>query len=147
MRCTELQTLRNLCIRWDPPEDLDVLVGTTACVIYQVRAANLAACQRSLLWLITRTAHRAIAEQKVGFSQGKKKEKRNETDIWIPDWGMVKRGHNHTCGLSEMLIRVASELDFLSTNCGARVTREMWELPDLCLAEKSDVVTLDLIER
>ena len=28
---------------------------------------------------------------------------------------MVKNKHNHTPGSSEMLIRVASELDFLST--------------------------------
>lgn len=105
---------KNHRIRWNSQEDNSVRGAATACVIYQVRAANWAVCQSQPLWLIAGAASSAIADQKVGFSLGK----RNETDIWIPDWAMVEARHNHTCGLSEMLIEVSSALSFYSINQG-----------------------------
>lgn len=77
---------------------------------------------------------------------------------------MVKNRHNHTCGLSEMLIEVASELNILSTKSFGQ-DRSVW-LQGECnggknvrphiipifsqakfgLYEKRDVFILDLSE-
>ena len=111
-----------------------VFAGATASVIYQVRAANWAVCQSLLLWLITSAAPKCDSRAESGIFTGGKK--RNETDIWIPDWGMVKNRHNHTCGLSEMLIESCKWINFscpqrarariIMSGCEVNVTK--WEL-------------------
>lgn len=69
------QIQQNHRIRWNSREDGGVWGAATACVIYQVRAANWAVCQSRPLWLIATTASSAIAGQKVGFSSEKREMK------------------------------------------------------------------------
>lgn len=111
--------------RQDPPEDSALLqAAATPIVIYQVRAANWAVCQSLPLWLIVGPAWWRDSTAEVGFFSAQ--EKWNETDIGTPDWRMVKRRRNHPCGSSEILIEVASLLNWTAKKKLRRLGLSWW---------------------